>query len=89
VPIDAPVARIWTCSVEVDAQTAPPRGSMEVALRRIASRDLFDSLPGDWHWKPSTFTEAHLTVEQGTTPGSLMIFVEYADIKPLKALLGN
>ena len=90
-PIGAREADVWTCDVEVDGAVAPEIDRMETSLRHdVGNRDVFDSGPGDWHWKPSIFTEGHISVNRGGgRAGSLSIFVEYADLKPLKALFGK
>jgi len=90
-PISAREADVWTCDVEVDGAVAPQINRMETSLRHdVANRSVFDSQPGDWHWKPSIFTEGHITVERHRgNSDSLSIFIEYADLKPLKALLGK
>ena len=89
-PITAREADVWICSVRVDAAVAPQINRMETALRRdVANRDVFGSQPGDWHWKPSVLTEGHVTIDHVGRTDGLMIFVEYADLQPLKALFGK
>lgn len=87
-PIEAPQAHIWTCMVAVDAQAAPSAADLEAALRRKAHRGLHDSRDGDWRWKPSPLTDAHITINP-TMTGGQSIFVEFADLKPLNALFGS
>jgi len=89
-PVTAREDNVWTCQVEIDAAVAPQINRMETSLRRdVGNHGVFGSQPGDWHWKPSIFTEAHITVNRGPAPDSLSIMVEYADLKPLKALFGK
>lgn len=89
-PVTAREDNVWTCQVEVDAAVAPQINRMETSLRRdVGNQGVFASQPGDWHWKPSIFTEGHITVSRGPAPDSLSIMVEYADVKPLKALFGK
>jgi hypothetical protein len=89
-PISAREADVWTCDVEIDGRVAPQVNRMETSLRRdVGNRDVFGSQPGDWHWKPSIFTEGHISVDRGRAPDSLSIFVEYANLKPFKALFGK
>lgn len=89
-PVTAREEDVWTCQVEVDAAVAPQINRMETSLRReVGNHGVFGSQPGDWHWKPSIFTEGHIIVDHGKAPDSLSIMVEYADVKPLKALFGK
>ncbi|MBW8742969.1 MAG: hypothetical protein JF628_01225 [Sphingomonas sp.] len=89
-PVTAREDNVWTCQVEVDAAVAPQINRMETSLRRdVGNRGVFGSQPGDWRWKPSIFTEGHIIVDRGKAPDSLSIMVDYADLKPLKALFGK
>jgi hypothetical protein len=89
-PLSAGQTEAWICEVSVDSKVAPQINRMETSLRRdVGNRHVFGSQPGDWHWKPSILTEAHLTINPGQTPDSLSIFVEYAELQPLKALFGK
>ena len=89
-PVTAREDNVWTCQVEVDAAVAPRINRMETSLRRdVGNRGVFGSQPGDWRWKPSIFTEGHIIVDRGKAPDSLSIMVDYADLKPLKALFGK
>jgi len=89
-PVTAREDDVWTCQVAVDAAVAPQISRMETSLRRlVGNRRVFGSQPGDWHWKPSLLTEGHITVDQGKARDSLSILVEYADVKPFKALFGK
>jgi len=75
--------------MSVDANLAPSASQSEAALKPYSSRDLFDAHPGDWHWKPSILTEAHITITNDAVSGRQMIFLELADIHPLSALFGS
>ena len=89
-PVTAREEDVWSCQVAVDGAVAPQINRMETSLRRdVGNRGVFQSQPGDWHWKPSLFAEGHIVVERGKAPDSLSIMVEYADLKPLKALFGK
>ena len=88
-PITARAADVWICSMSVDANLAPSASQSEAALKPYSSRDLFDAHPGDWHWKPSILTEAHITITNDAVSGRQMIFLELADIHPLSALFGS
>jgi len=89
-PVTAGQERVWTCEVAVDGKVAPQINRMETSLRRdVGNRRVFASQPGDWHWKPSILTEAHLTVKRGQSAGGLSIFVEYAELEPLHAVFGK
>jgi len=89
-PVTARESSVWTCQVAVDGAVAPQINRMETSLRRdVGNRRIFESQPGDWHWKPSILTEGHIALDRGKAPGSLTISVEYADLKPLKALFGK
>jgi len=89
-PVTARESGVWTCQVAIDGAVAPQINRMETSLRHdVGNRRVFESQPGDWHWKPSIFTEAHITLDRGKAPDSLTISVEYADLKPLKALFGK
>jgi hypothetical protein len=90
-PISAREADVWTCNVVVDSAVAPQIDRMETSLRqKVANRDVFGSEPGDWHWKPSILSEGHISIDRlSRDPDSLSIFVEYANLKPLKALFGK
>jgi hypothetical protein len=89
-PVSKGEVRVWTCQVAIDGQVAPQINRMETALRRdVGNRQVFASQPGDWHWKPSVFTEAHLTLDRGRARDSLTIMVEYAALEPVRAMLGR
>ena len=90
-PVDSREEDVWSCQAEIDGSVAPQINRMETSLRRdVGNRRVFGSQPGDWHWKPSMITEGHITVGRGRSgPDSLAISVEYADLKPLKALFGK
>ena len=89
-PVSARESSVWVCQVAIDGAVAPTINRMETSLRRdVGNREVFGSKPGDWRWKPSLFTEGHLTVDPGRARNSLSIFVEYAQLQPLKALFGK
>ncbi len=90
-PVDDREDNVWSCQVEIDGSVAPGINRMETALRHgVGNRRVFGSQPGDWHWKPSIFTEGHISLARGRTgPDSLAVSVDYADLKPLKALVGK
>jgi hypothetical protein len=89
-PVSEREENVWSCQVAVDGTVAPQINRMETSLRRdVGNRHVFDSEPGDWHWKPSIFTEGHISVAPGRGADSLVISVEYSDLKPLKALFGK
>ena len=89
-PVTEREENVWSCQVAVDGRVAPGINRMETSLRRdVGNRHVFGSEPGDWHWKPSIFTEAHISVANGRAADSLVISVDYADLKPLKALFGK
>lgn len=90
-PVDSREEDVWSCQVEIDGTVAPQINRLETSLRRdVGNRRVFGSQPGDWHWKPSILTEGHISVARGRSgPDSLTVSVEYADLKPLKALFGK
>ena len=90
-PVTAREDHVWSCQVAIDGSVAPQINRMETSLRRdVGNRRVFGSEPGDWHWKPSRFTEGHISVDRGRkNADSLVISVEYAELKPLKALFGK
>lgn len=89
-PVTAREENVWSCQVAIDGTMAPQINRMETSLRRaVGNRRVFGSAPGDWHWKPSLFTEGHIRLDRGRGPDSLIISVEYAELKPLPALFGK
>lgn len=89
-PVTDREENVWSCQVAIDGIVAPQINRMETSLRRdVGNRQVFGSEPGDWHWKPSIFTEAHIALARGRAADSLTISVDYADLKPLKALFGK
>jgi len=89
-PVTAREDNVWSCQVTIDGMVAPQINRMETSLRRdVGNRRVFASEPGDWHWRPSIFTEGHISVAHGRTSDSLVVFVDYADLKPVKALFGK
>ena len=90
-PVTAREEQSWSCQVAIDGAVAPQINRMETSLRRdVGNRQVFGSQPGDWHWKPSMITEGHISVARGRQGAdSLSISVDYADLQPLKALLGK
>jgi hypothetical protein len=90
-PMDDREEDVWSCQVEIDGSVAPQVNRMETSLRRdVGNRRVFGSQPGEWYWKPSVLTEGHISVGRGRSgPDSLSISVQYADLKPLKALFGK
>jgi len=89
-PVTDREENVWSCQVAVDGTVAPQINRMETSLRRdVGNRKVFGSEPGDWHWKPSIFSEGHIVVAHGRAADSLTISVDYADLKPLKALFGK
>lgn len=88
-PVTDREENVWSCQVAVDGAAAPQINRMETSLRRdVGNRKVFGSEPGDWHWKPSIFTEGHISLAHGRGD-SLIISVDYADLKPFKALFGK
>lgn len=89
-PVSNREDNVWSCQVTIDGTVAPRINRMETSLRHIVgNRQVFGSEPGDWHWKPSVITEGHISVAHGRSSDSLVVFVDYADLKPLKALFGK
>jgi len=89
-PVTEREENVWSCQVAVDGTIAPRINRMETSLRRdVGNRHVFASEPGDWRWRPSVFTEGHISVARGRAADSLVISVDYADLKPLKALVGK
>lgn len=88
-PVTEREDNVWSCQVAIDGAVAPQINRMETSLRRdVGNHKVFGSEPGDWHWKPSLFTEAHITLAHGRGD-ALTVSVDYADLKPLKALFGK
>ncbi|KRB79370.1 hypothetical protein ASE00_19890 [Sphingomonas sp. Root710] len=87
-PTPARDANVWTCMAAIDAAAAPSAVELQAALRRKAGQEIFNARGADWQWKPSPFTQAHITISTNMAGGQ-SIFVEFADQKIFNALFGS
>jgi hypothetical protein len=88
-PIVAPDADVWTCTFVTDRAAAPP----ENLLFRILIHQLIGSAqsarsPLGRRWKPSLLAEADMDLAKGET-GGVGVTIEYAQLKPFRALFGK